>query len=1697
MRGYGFSKKEEELLSMPQSAPHFLRSSVIAMMVAILVCPPDLVAGRVDSLPSTSISTGATTLEIENSVFNSFLHGQSQTASKPDGLLPANRNPGNAISNGRTLNLSTGTLSLASADISVIAGNAQTSTLAFNNQTVATTGNGIVSSDGRDDPSTAILSLNQSQVTVNNFLNQALVYRSDAVAITNLSNGSTLTVNGDFTTTARTSQSGFGQAQINLDGSTLSVHGNMSNTAFNLNAPVVFSAVSLTNGSSIMVGGQFSNRAGSLLLQGSNNTLTASGFDNGTGTLTLDAGGNTADFRAGGASGSGTDTFRNLTNSGGSLAGGTYQIGDGGKFLYDPTSDAAGGKILTLNAEITLAGTGQILYGPGAGADALQSLGYIYNGSLTYESAGTRTIQSPSGSSRVTGGGTLIVGGGSALNVNNTNLTIQGNLSLGLGLGSGSLTMQDSQLTTTGNLLSWASGNLSLTRSTLDIGGTFTNQSEFDSFGQNHISAGKLVNQSTMFLYNGDVTIRGSADNQSGAQLNLGLLNIGDPPPTLSVQQTLSNEGDINLSTGGRSLIVSGAIINSGNITLNGGGNVVTAAGLTNTGNITLGNGDFLDVRNGGAGVLTNLYADAAAGPGAVLHGGNYNLTGSLYYDKGANGSTYINTIQNASLTLTGAGTHLGFHDPAHPSDPSQVINSLGQLAALNNSSLTLSGQTLNVNPGGSNGALIFNNSTVTLSSNTAVHVAGVLDVEGGSVTLNGGGNVITATGLTNNGSITVGNGDVLDVRNGGAGVLTNLYADAAAGPGGVLHGGNYNLSANLTYDKGADGSTYITTLQNASLALSGAGTHLGFQDPAHSSDPSQVIDSLGHLAVLNNSSLTLSSNAAVHAAGMLDVEGGSVTLNGGGNVITATGLTNNGSIAIGGGDVLDVRNGGAGVLTNLYADSAAGPGGVLHGGNYNLAGSLNYDKGRDGSTYINTLQNANVTLNGAGTHLGFQDPAHPTDPLQVTDALGQITRLNSSSLTLNGQSLNLAAGVILTNSALTLAGSSLIVAGALDIGGGSVVSVQSAGLQAQGLTNNGLLSIGFGSGGDFRVGGAAGNSTGSFTNLANGILSGGTYDIYGLLRFDPSSGAAGGNITKIAAGTSVLLEVSGAHILYGPGTGTDALSQLAEVAGSLTLKNSIDFTPEGGTLVVDAGGSLSYAYNRTVNTINGSLSNDGSLSLSGRTRSFTVTGNFTNSGTTQIASRLGSTFNVNGDLNNTGTLIQGGGITNLLSTNNTFTVLGNLTNTGGGLYSIADGHVSNVNGVLTNGAGSSIDISGSAFGSVGSVSSSDTSLIAGSIVNAGTISIHSSQLDFVSLTAGSLTNTGVLNIEAGSEANLTTLTNVDGQTGILSGGTYNIGGTLVYGGPGIRGIGAGTSLTRDARNDYALILASGGIALANLTSNAGRYALMNGVQFETSTTPTGGTFTNSGTIETGGTGGNLFNVNGAVFNTSAGVVNLGSAGDSMSSNGQFLNAGTVAIGSGASLTVGPGSSYTQTAGKTLVNGTLTADTIDLQGGILSGGGNIAGNVMVDGGTLAPGDPQTIQITGNYDQTLAGMLVLDFAGPLNYDQIQVTGNATLNGTLRVTLENGFLANLGDVFHIFSWTGTGSGDFSSFFDPTFSGGSLTFREVFNGQRLDLLVVSTVQSQTPEPGTFGMLLAGLFVGGFAWRSRRRANKPSPGR
>src|SRR5262249_7811576 len=125
--------------------------------------------------------------------------------------------------------------------------------------------------------------------------------------------------------------------------------------------------------------------------------------------------------------------------------------------------------------------------------------------------------------------------------------------------------------------------------------------------------------------------------------------------------------------------------------------------------------------------------------------------------------------------------------------------------------------------------------------------------------------------------------------------------------------------------------------------------------------------------------------------------------------------------------------------------------------------------------------------------------------------------------------------------------------------------------------------------------------------------------------------------------------------------------------------------------------------------------------------------------------------------------------------------------------------------------------------------------------------------------------------------------------------------------------------------------------------------------------------------------------------------------------------------------------SYTQTAGSFILDGgAVTAGSMmRIAGGKLVGTGTITGSLGITGGTLAPGfGPGSVAVTGDFSSTSTSHHAIEIGGHtagVDFDRIDVSGNAILAGTLDVTLTGGFTPALGDTFPFMTY-GSRSGSF---------------------------------------------------------------------
>jgi hypothetical protein len=528
------------------------------------------------------------------------------------------------------------------------------------------------------------------------------------------------------------------------------------------------------------------------------------------------------------------------------------------------------------------------------------------------------------------------------------------------------------------------------------------------------------------------------------------------------------------------------------------------------------------------------------------------------------------------------------------------------------------------------------------------------------------------------------------------------------------------------------------------------------------------------------------------------------------------------------------------------------------------------------------------------------------------------------------------------------------------------------------------------------------------------------------------------------------------------------------------------NFINSAGAVVVgggywSTGGGLSTTGGFT-NT--GTVQVQGSQGFSGYEGTLTVGGNFSNSGDLHLFGGANNGTNATGgfvtaaSFDNSGTLeIDGGG-----------------NNSGNGA-----GAQLATTGAFTNQAGAIVTVGGSWDNTGGQLTTG------GNLTNAGTLQVQGSTgyngAEGVVQVGGNFANTGTLTLSpgaggaSGGELLVTgAWSNLDNSGNLSGGGTYNIGGLFDYNGPaGVTNIENGINLTvSDGGEIYNTATSTN--ALAGLAANAGTFEIDNTNE---TFTPAGGTFTNSGTMTLGGASGETVTINGTFantgtvnltgnnvtlnddFNNSGGTLSFSGNTDIQNVTGNFnnVNGGTVSFtGSNGQINVASGNNFTNDSTSTVTmagtNDVITTGTFNNAGSVTIGatetihttsggytqtagttqgfgtinagvpGVNINGGTII-GGTL-PGNPGTLNISGNYTQGTNGTFndLIAGSGAGQFGVLNITGAVTLgsgSGTnLTLTLLNNYDPTNGTSFIIMDYGSLTSGSFN-ITDPLFGPG----------------------------------------------------------
>ena len=806
-----------------------------------------------------------------------------------------------------------------------------------------------------------------------------------------------------------------------------------------------------------------------------------------------------------------------------------------------------------------------------------------------------------------------------------------------------------------------------------------------------------------------------------------------------------------------------------------------------------------------------------------------------------------------------------------------------------------------------------------------------------------GGGDNNWSNGANWSNGMEPGNSDNVCIQTSGAAVLL----DAADGVADLALGSSDSLT--------------FPTVTNTNNGLNINGSSL--------TNGGQII--LAVPVQFGTTSLGFSSSGTVTLSGR-----GTITLNansfGGDSIGGSAKLLNKSTIEGGGGFDMTFNNASAGVIN-------ANESGVQLVVGRNQAQGASTNTGLMEATNGGQLAMGSLTLNNVG---GTIKASGKNSYVQLEgEGQGGETFTGGTWTTANGGVIQVVDSTALldgTNgNTITNSGTMQLVDGAGHPGGNFQGTINNTG-SIQVLSKGNQVGLNIPGGQTFTLMGSGsltlGDGTSNSYNNQTGISGGGTFVNQQLVQ-------GSGYVLNLASFNN-----SGTINANVP-TGTNNLQLQLGRAGASTNTGTIEAT-NGGVLVVG-----STTINNTGGIIeavgaNSNVSLVGSLGTSGLTTSggtYTTSGGgvvyayggttfdgttnpVTNSGTLIVPS-VGNPPNINaqGTLKNTGTIQL---LPNASGAQIFLQLVGgeNLTLAGSGTLIMGDGTNNAYNNQPVIGddfGGGGIFTNQSTIEGTGTIASGTLGLINSGTINANVpVGTNSLLLNVCCEGTSGIVNNGTMEASNGgmlqiypynSFSNTGTLDAASGSTiyfnnnggpflnlvnGTLTGGTYNVTGTLLI---------PGNITTNDAK----ITLTGKASQILNPSSNA---------------------------------------LTGFLTNASKGSFDL-KAGQTFTSAGTFTNQGAIVVGKGSTFTVGSGGSYLQTSGRTTVNGKFTLSTAEgkpdepasdsdpgatgvriVKGSLLGNGGTIAAHVS-SSGTVIPADSLTttgkLGITGAYTQIVS------------------------------------------------------------------------------------------------------------------------------
>jgi filamentous hemagglutinin family protein len=1173
-----------------------------------------------------------------------------------------------------------------------------------------------------------------------------------------------------------------------------------------------------------------------------------------------------------------------------------------------------------------------------------------------------------------------------------------------------------------------ASGNIDLPTSLIEAKGS--NHTAPGAGGLVNLQAGGFINVATVDVRGGDALPSGATDvaGGNGGSINLtgGSINfVGNAILKSAAGASigaplLPTNGNVNLTAGAGGILQTGALsVDTPQFSFSSAGNVtlVNAANAYSgiSGTVTGGNLALVDSTNLTTGALSatgHINVSVNAANGVLTLGGNVVAGGNVAYvvddfqvnSNTTSGSGPSNFVQyrpftsNKVFNLDGNGAEFAkFITPtlrlgdASPGAYSGDVNIAftGPVDVSNFKNLSIftegnviqnAGSSIRLNQSGSGLQVSASKVSMEDVGNIFGVLAGQAKISGSDsfkVTNNGSFTVGEVDGVTSIGALAGSTGNSLTSATGSINIASGFLVNApwtlnsALGTTNAL-GSTVNIDAsNITVNGGLvnQGIISLTNLAgSAQLTVSG-GTLLN--------DASGIIDSTGTGAATNT--LSLSGTPALNNLGQINANR-SLQVTASSSVNMSAGV-----MSVAGGESLHITGGAA---FNVSGGTLTGAGAVTVNGPFNWTGGL-----LSGTGLLTTNGPSSIDLGGG--------------------SLGKNWLNNGTVDLLGAPLLNVTAGNTFTNAAI----------GVFNVNGTNANAIGGAGT----FLNQGTLN---------KNNAVTQNFTANLTNNGTLNVNAGILQVSGNAIDSGAYNVNAGNTLQFTGGTRTL---NGSSSVNGAGT-LDFSGATVNANGNLGISSTGSVLFTGGIVNLD--------------TPSPTLTFPGAITLSGATL------NATDDIVATGINWTGGSLNGTGLLTTSGasTINAGGGALGKNWVNNGTVDLSGaplLNVTAGNTFTNAAAGVFNVNGANTNAIGGA-----GTFLNQGTLNKNNpvTQNFTANLTNSGTLNVNAGILQV----SGNATDSGAYNVNTGNTLQFTSGTRtLNGSSSVNGAGTLDFAGATVNANASLSIIGSGSVLFSggivNLDTPTPTLTFPGAVTLSGATLNAIDDIVATGINWTGGSLNGTGLLTTSGasTINAGGgalgknwvnngtvdlSGAPLFNVTaGNTFtNAAAGVFNVnGTNSNAIGGAGTFLNQGTLNknnaitqnftanLTNNGTLNVNAG--ILQISGSPANAGTLNivaGTTVSTGGANLTNAGTITGNGTLDlgaatltnDGLLTPGGAATagtLSITGNLANAGSGTIDADIGGTApgtQYDRINVSGTATLGGTLNGSLIGGFTPN---------------------------------------------------------------------------------------